>query len=42
MPFISYGGTSVLFSAAAIGILLNISSKAGVYPRRKIPTKEIF
>jgi cell division protein FtsW len=36
MPFISYGGTSVLFSAAAIGILLNISSKSGVYPRKKL------
>lgn len=35
MPFISYGGTSVLFSSAAVGILLNISSHAGVYPRRR-------
>lgn len=34
MPFISYGGTSVLFSSAAVGVLLNISSHAGVYPRR--------
>ncbi len=26
LPFISYGGTSIVFSAAAIGVLLNISS----------------
>ena len=26
LPFVSYGGTSIIFSAAAIGILLNISS----------------
>lgn len=33
MPFISYGGTAVIFYAAAIGILLNISAQAGVYPK---------
>jgi cell division protein FtsW len=27
MPFISYGGTSVIFSSAAVGIILNISSQ---------------
>ncbi len=31
MPFISYGGTAVLFHAAAVGVLLNISAQAGVY-----------
>ena len=36
MPFISYGGSSVFFSAIAVGVLLNISSHAGVY-RRKVP-----
>jgi len=32
MPFISYGGSSVLFSAAAVGVLLNISQQANVMP----------
>lgn len=48
MPFISYGGTAVLFNAAAIGILLNISAQAGVLPKAipiepaPIPEKEPF
>ncbi len=32
MPFVSYGGSSVLFSAAAVGLLLNISRAANVMP----------
>lgn len=32
MPFVSYGGTSMLFSAAAMGILLNISKHARTLP----------
>ena len=33
MPFISYGGSSMLVSAAAIGVLLNISSQTDLRPR---------
>lgn len=40
MPFISYGGTSMLFSTIAVGVLLNISSHAGVYRRRRRPVME--
>lgn len=32
MPFVSYGGSSVLFSAAAVGLLLNVSRHANVMP----------
>ena len=33
MPFVSYGGSSMLFSAIAIGVLLNISSQTDLHPR---------
>lgn len=33
MPFISYGGTSMIFNAAAIGILLNISKHTEILPK---------
>jgi cell division protein FtsW len=29
LPFVSAGGTSMLLSAAAIGVLLNIASRCG-------------
>ena len=32
MPFVSYGGTSMIFSAAAVGILLNISKYTETLP----------
>ena len=31
MPFLSYGGTSLLFAGVAVGILLNISRNSGPY-----------
>jgi cell division protein FtsW len=33
MPFVSYGGSSMLFSAVAVGVLLNISSQTDLHPR---------
>lgn len=33
MPFISYGGTSMIFSAASVGILLNISKHTERLPK---------
>ena len=35
MPFVSYGGTSMIFSAAAVGILLNISKYTESLPNPK-------
>lgn len=35
MPFVSYGGSSVLFSAMALGVLLNISRHANVMPQER-------
>ncbi|MGA9115942.1 MAG: FtsW/RodA/SpoVE family cell cycle protein [Bacteroidota bacterium] len=40
MPFVSYGGSSMLFSCMAVGVLLNISSHTGLYPRLAEVTPE--
>jgi len=38
MPFVSYGGSSMVLSACAVGVLLNISSQTDLHPRaREIP-----
>lgn len=38
MPFISYGGSSLVFSSYAVGVLLNISAHTGLHPRAtKLP-----
>ncbi|HZV11923.1 MAG TPA: putative lipid II flippase FtsW [Candidatus Kapabacteria bacterium] len=41
MPFISYGGSSVLFTAAAVGILLNISAHTGLHPKHHRAAKRV-
>jgi cell division protein FtsW len=33
MPFVSYGGSSIVFSAYAIGVLLNISKQTDLHPK---------
>ena len=33
MPFVSYGGSAIIFSAFAVGVLLNISSQTEMHPR---------
>lgn len=33
MPFVSYGGSAMVFSSVAIGVLLNISSQTDLRPR---------
>jgi cell division protein FtsW len=33
MPFISYGGSAIVFSSFAVGVLLNISSQTDLHPR---------
>jgi cell division protein FtsW len=38
MPFVSYGGSSLVFSSFAVGVLLNISTHTNLHPRAtKLP-----
>lgn len=39
MPFISYGGTAIIFSSFAVGVLLNISSQTDLHPRERQTTE---
>ena len=39
MPFLSYGGSSMLFTSFAIGVLLNISTQTDLHPRL-LPSQE--
>jgi cell division protein FtsW len=36
MPFVSYGGSALLFSAFAVGVLLNISAFTDMHPRVRV------
>ncbi|HET7153652.1 MAG TPA: putative lipid II flippase FtsW [Candidatus Kapabacteria bacterium] len=42
MPFISYGGSSVLFTAAAVGVLLNISAHTGLHPKHHTAKRAVM
>ena len=44
MPFISYGGTAIILTSFAVGVLLNISSQTDLFPREysieKVPISD--
>lgn len=42
MPFVSYGGSSLVFSAFCIGVLLNISAQTDLHPRETTPPEGVL
>jgi len=42
MPFVSYGGSSLLFSSFAVGVLLNISAHTDLHPRSPVLTEVVM
>ncbi len=41
LPFLSYGGSSMILTAFAAGVLLNISTQTGIQPREEAAAEEI-
>jgi len=41
MPFVSYGGSAIVFSSFAVGVLLNISAHTDLHPRQAKAPAEI-
>lgn len=42
MPFVSYGGSSLVFSSFSIGVLLNISAQTDLHPRATKPGEGVL
>jgi len=40
MPFVSYGGSAIVFSSFAVGVLLNISAHTDLHPRQAQAAEE--
>ncbi|MGB2868729.1 MAG: putative peptidoglycan glycosyltransferase FtsW [Bacteroidota bacterium] len=42
MPFVSYGGSALIFTSYAVGVLLNISSHTDMHPREAVTTEVVM